>query len=665
MKRRTNMRSLHCEPLEDRRLMATLVNPTTLSYQDIDGDNVTVKFSKPILTSSAVANNIFDFSVGNVNNSNALKQQLREIDLGSLASVAGTTISVTAVSSSSTGGDGFAAIGQILADLDLGAVTIDGDLGRIDAGDANTATTGLAGLTVQSLGRYGIGATGATSLTTAITGRLGQLTVKGDVDTASVFVQGGANGSIGAITLKCSLSGDGVETGRIFATGDIGAVQVDGDIVGGTGGNSGSIQSLSGKIASLRVGGSLIGGSGTGSGRVSAYTSLGAATIQGSLVGGSGYQSGSLYSENGITSIKVGGSLIGGSGNESGHIQARGNAGPVTITGNLRGGTGNQSGAMSLVDVSRIEIGGSLLGGSGGSSGSVVAKAVTGVSKITGDVLGGSGAFSGLVYADKLNNLTIGGSVIGGTGNDSGSVYCSSIGTLTITGNLVGGNAAGSAELKRTGRVAGGSITTMTVGGSIIAGIDATSGDFEENGAVHMDVAIGSLTVKGSIVGNTTYPVFVLANRQLAPSTTVNVAIGSIRVDGRVEHARIRAGRPVHFAPPNADAQIGNVVVGGDWIASSITAGTEVGADGLIGTSDDTRVNGSGLIDLPGVLSKINSITIGGQVMGTVGGTDHFGFVAEIVGSFKVGGTTLPLLSGKSNDHKSVGITGDVRVHEI
>jgi hypothetical protein len=62
---------------------------------------------------------------------------------------------------------------------------------------------------------------------------------------------------------------------------------------------------------------------------------------------------------------------------------------------------------------------------------------------------------------------------------------------------------------------------------------------------------------------------------------------------------------------------------------------------------------------------QIASIKIGGQALGTVGGLDHFGFVAERVGSLSVGGTAIPHHAGPSNDGPTnVGPTGDLTVFE-
>src|SRR5207244_4353494 len=113
----------------------------------------------------------------------------------------------TATRSLANGGDGFAAVGQIDATgLDVGAVSIDGDLGRVIAGDAVTTTSGLKGLTVQSMGRYGT-TTGAGNLHSIIQGKLDSLTVKTDLNGVYVEVQGGNDGKIGAVQIGGSIIG--------------------------------------------------------------------------------------------------------------------------------------------------------------------------------------------------------------------------------------------------------------------------------------------------------------------------------------------------------------------------------------------------------------------------------------------------------------------------
>jgi hypothetical protein len=174
------------ETLESRTLLATLVSANQLTYQDADGDNVEVTFSKPILTPANV-NTIFTFNSGTVNGSNATKQQLLKINLVGAPGAAGTTIITKAVRSAANGGDGFAAIGNIDATgIDISTVTIDGDLGRILAGDATTTTQGLGALTVHSMGQFGT-STGAPELYSLINGKL--LSLKSKTDLRDIFLE--------------------------------------------------------------------------------------------------------------------------------------------------------------------------------------------------------------------------------------------------------------------------------------------------------------------------------------------------------------------------------------------------------------------------------------------------------------------------------------------
>src|SRR5436190_9738071 len=119
---------LTVELLERREVPATLVNPTTLTYQDFDGDDVRVVISKPVLNLNNV-NSIFTFDMGSVNGDNSAKQQLRTIALAGVNAAAGANVSVTATPSKVHGGDGQAAVGFLDAtNLDLGNVNIHGDL---------------------------------------------------------------------------------------------------------------------------------------------------------------------------------------------------------------------------------------------------------------------------------------------------------------------------------------------------------------------------------------------------------------------------------------------------------------------------------------------------------------------------------------------------------
>jgi hypothetical protein len=171
--------------------------------------------------------------------------------------------------------------------------------------------------------------------------------------------------------------------------------------------------------------------------------------------------------------------------------------------------------------------------------------------------------------------------------------------------------------------------------------------------------------VKGSLVGNETLSVLIIARGQAAPGATTDVAIKSLTVGGRVEYAQILAGYTAgNITAPesaNGDSQIGTVKVGGDWIASRLAAGTNRGADMIAGTDDDIF---SGL-GSASIMSKIASIVIGGSVFGThadLSTTDSFRFMAQKIGSFKVGGTAFKLTAGA--DNLSIGSTADTRVFD-
>src|SRR5947208_3534678 len=95
------------EPLEARIAPATLVSPTTVTYKDFDGDNVTAKISEPLFTAANV-NDIFHFKTGAVDGNNVFGQVLKKIDFTPLHGAAvELDLNVTATNG---GGDGFASV---------------------------------------------------------------------------------------------------------------------------------------------------------------------------------------------------------------------------------------------------------------------------------------------------------------------------------------------------------------------------------------------------------------------------------------------------------------------------------------------------------------------------------------------------------------------------
>jgi hypothetical protein len=256
------------------------------------------------------------------------------------------------------------------------------------------------------------------------------------------------------------------------------------------------------------------------------------------------------------------------------------------------------------------------------------------------------------------------------------------MGAVAIGNDFIGGSITGAASLDNSGVIeSGGRLSGVSVGGSIISGIDNSSGTLTSNATIRAGNDISSLVVKGGLVGNATAsgtsPVVISARGQAVQGATTDLAIGKIRIGGRVEFANILAGYDTSLNAVNGDAQIGAVTVGGDWAASNLVAGARnLGADNAAGGSGANADNvnyGDGRdsfigVGNPDILATIGSVTIKGQVFGTpdsTSATDHFGFVAQQIGAIKVGGTTLGLAAGASNDNHVVGETTDLNVHEV
>src|SRR5262249_743875 len=139
----------------------------------------------------------------------------------------------------------------------------------------------------------------------------------------------------------------------------------------------------------------------------------------------------------------------------------------------------------------------------------------------------------------------------------------------------------------------------------------------------------GSVTIKGSLVGNSTNHVLITARGSAMPTSIADTAIGSLNVFGNVEYSDILAGVDIDGKAVNADAQIGTVTVGNDWIASSLAAGVSPGFGPYFGSVLDTKMAGAGVKDVATVTAKINSVAIGGQALGSNGVLEFYGLVAE------------------------------------
>ena len=146
-------RSLRCEPLESRHLLATLVSPWMVWYQDQDGDLVQVRLTQPLL-SPANVNDVFRFAEGNVNGSTAARQELETLDLSTLDVGPGLSMLITVIARSRLG-DGVANVGSIEATgRSLSTVWVSGDLGAIVAGDFERTPQTFASLWNDNLRRF-------------------------------------------------------------------------------------------------------------------------------------------------------------------------------------------------------------------------------------------------------------------------------------------------------------------------------------------------------------------------------------------------------------------------------------------------------------------------------------------------------------------------------
>ena len=463
----------------------------------------------------------------------------------------------------------------------------------------------------------------------AISGDLGRITV-GDAadDIALKSLTLGSLGVFGGLTQDTG--------GSVFSTviGPVGAVKIAGDVKGAQFVAQDAATAGSGKIASVTVGGSVFGGSIRTSGFLGAAGSLGP--------------------------VKIGGDLIGGTGLFSGYIEAK-SLTSLTIAGDVRGGGGVLSGAVQLLsNAGKVTIGGSLIGGSGNSSGYIQVAAGLASLTLGGSMLGGSGQFSGAVQSfSGLGTITIGGSQSGGDGAASASLFTAgSIGKISIKGDQVGGKGEASGLIFANGGSS--NIASVTIGG------DARGGNAAFSGGIAAGGTLGPVSIKGNVIGTAEQAYIIRGSGPL--TGTKSIAITSLNVGGDFERALILAGYGQNNVPTNGHAQIGAISVGGDWIASSVTAGllTRSGATvagDFFGNGDEVFIP-LPVSGLDSVVASIASITIKGRAVGSLQVGDFFGIVAEQIGSVSIGSAKLPLTTNTDAGF-AIGLTPDFTIREF
>lgn len=669
-----------------------------LTFTDVDGDLVTIKSNKGFDADLEATVTLIDEGVG---------KKIKSINFVDYAWIfAGANISVTAQPAGD--GDGLVNVEEIDATgMHLGSVSVKGDLTRIFAGDEHITGNAIQSLSVKSIGRFGASNGGYVEV--SVEGGLGSLRVANDVVDARISTWKLGSASIGGSLLTSGADQDcdifGGKLGKLVIRGNvdraaihstslsslvihgsltngwvtsnaaIGSLRIDGNVRDSELYAAGSVRSLSvgqsfvdsrllsetkigsvkvggnfdgevqcaDSLTSLIVGGSLLGRPNDSREEVFCGGSIKALKVRGNFV--DGYV---LLTDGTISSLSIGGSMMGG------EITC---AGPgtsvVTVRGNIENGFISAGGIFRSVS-----IGGSIMSGGIGSDS-------IGKISIAGDIDGGD------VSAGTIGSMIVGGSIVGGKKDYSGTVYCSGfIGSLRIHGNIEGSSVGTAITRHDTGAIIAGSIGSLVIDGSILAGTATNRGSLANSGAVRVANDIGSITVKGSLIGSSSNPVLITARGQLVPGTTTDIAIKSITVGGSVEFADILAGYDTSDIPAgvNPDAQIGSVIVGSNWIASNLIAGVQDDATPLrnasFGDNDDTKITTG--TDSPDRISRIARIVIKDQVFSTAIDTDHFGIAAQHIGSLKIGGTPIALTAGEANDLAGIALstTDDLRVRE-
>lgn len=525
---------------------------------------------------------------------------------------------------------------------------------------------------------------GSSSLSGSIVsfGALGTVKVGGSV----VGGQGGDSGrvegaAVGRVELGGSIKGGaGSGSGAVISGNDLRSISVAGDLIGGAGAESGSISARS-AIGSVEIGGSIMGdaGNAAATGAVSAGAFINSVVVKKSIIGGGGANSGSVEAGGRLGKIEVGEAaladsgavadvLIGGAGKQSGRIHAQQLLNVVTLSGSILGGTGVESGMVmagavndttgattAVGNIKQILVEGDLKGAAGNRSGSIratgsLAEVNIGVDAATGDVLGGLGVASGTIDigTGSTSKIVVTRDVVGGKGASSGGIQSNgTIKSLVIGRDLVGGSSfAGSGQsdptsLVKSGYVQALQIATLTVGRDVRSGNNDGVG-LADSGSIRVSQDLANLNIGGNIVGNAKARVVIAAGGGGANHS----AIGKLTVAHDASYVDILGGYGFGATVANplgatvtADAQIGEITIGGNLKAANVVASIGTGPDGVFG-SDDDKLIGEGQVGLddPKVISTIARLQIGGTVAVTEEG---YGVVAQEVKQLLV--TSLPV----------------------
>ncbi len=554
-----------------------------------------------------------------------------------------------------------------------GSISIQGDLtggsgshsGAIEMNSVGTISIAgsLVGGTVQSY-------TGVVKVNQLGSISIGQHVISdasGSSQSAGIWVEDTA-AKVGSIVIGGNLVGGddaaAANTGIIDVAGSLKTLKIGGNVEGNLSGSSARIE-VDGKADFVQIGGSIIGG--------------------GSSKDANGNNSAKLILNGGSDSVKIGGSVVGGLGLESGYVELHGNISSIDLGGGIVGGGGLASGTVEVENAGSLKVGvapnttNSVLGGSGG-GGYLNLFGTSKTAFIAGDIVGGSTAFSGNVSLGNIGDFTLGGNLIGGTNSSTGRIDALSVGTFTVQGNVSGSNnASGSgyifvqnsvkkmdifgdleggndtmaaSTIFNSGAVlVGGNLDSITVGGSIVGGSSVETSSFNL-GAIRAGI-IGSMVVKGDIVGTSTSNVLVTGQGNTNLNSGENPAIKSLTVYGSVSHANILGGYDLIGTTLNGDggtngggAQLGSVTILGNFKDSSIATGLSNG-----NASPNHWADGSNtFLSSNPIVASIAKITI----KGVVSATTQNGIAAERILALNIGGFAIPVAPGTLHE-KVVG----------
>ncbi|HEX4087058.1 MAG TPA: hypothetical protein VHY22_19245, partial [Chthoniobacteraceae bacterium] len=494
---------------------------------------------------------------------------------------------------------------QVTGNIDLGHITIEGNLGQIYAGDNIVSTPAIASLNVQSM---------TTAAESEILGPIANMHLSGDFN-AYMDVIGYQFGTVSHLYIGGSLAADSAGdsySGTIEFTGHIGSATI-GNIVGGSGNNSGELlgdANFSTYINSLHVTGSITGSGGAQSGSVTSEILINKVMVDGSLYGGAGLDSGVIAAP--LRTVVIGGGINGGSGVDSGSLLSL----IVTSSGSQQSDpqlTG--SGISVFQPIGAVKIGGDVTGGIAGTAASGSTAATPGN--------------TGIILATSAKSIVVSGSLVGGTAgtaagetaDTSGAILVNSINSLTIGGGITGGSGPHSGIVSGTALASGGSdVLTPMKYGSIVVNGDIAGGSGNVSGAILADGlfsgSIKSIYVSGNLTGSSGTQSGMIEGSTGLGSLVIggNVTGGSANSTGEILSSSTIASAIIR-GNLTGDASINSatVVNGSGYIQGGQITSLNIHGNVTSGSNSGGQIANSGAIRSTGA---IDALTIGGQVTG-------------------------------------------------